>query len=95
VLWKIWFVNRYQRISTLIYLALGWFGAIASVPLADQLPVPGLVWLVLGGVSYSVGTIFFLWQRLPYHNVVWHGFVSAGVACHYVAILGYVLTAGS
>jgi hemolysin III len=70
---------------------MGWLGLIAIVPLVQSLPAPGLVWLGLGGVAFSVGTLFFLWNRLPYHNVVWHGFVMVGVSCHYVAILGYVL----
>ena len=95
VLWKIWFVHRFERVSTVIYLAMGWVGVVAIVPMLRMLPLPGLVWLLLGGLSFSVGTIFFLWNRLPYHNVVWHGFVLGGVACHYVAILGYVLTPGT
>jgi hemolysin III len=94
ILWKLWFTNRFAVVSTLIYLAMGWVGVVAAVPLIAVLPVGGLVWLVLGGVAYSVGTLFFLWERLPYHVAIWHGFVMLGVGCHYGAILGYVLLSG-
>jgi len=95
VLWKVWFVHRFEFVSTLIYLALGWLGLIAVVPLVHELPGAGLWWLGLGGLAFSVGTMFFLWDRLPFHNVIWHGFVSIGVACQYVAILGFVLVPGA
>jgi hemolysin III len=91
ILWKLWFVHRFEFVSTLIYLAMGWIGVIAIVPLIELLPMGGFVWLMLGGAAYSLGSLFFLWSRLPYHHVVWHGFVLLGVACHYGAIFGYVL----
>lgn len=91
ILWKVGFSHRFQLVSTLIYLAMGWVGVVAAGPLMDVLPTGGLVWLVLGGVAFTVGTLFFLWEKLPYHHVVWHGFVLAGVGCHYGTILGYVL----
>ena len=91
ILWKLWFVYRFEYVSTLIYLALGWLVMIAAVPLIQHLPLGGLIWLVLGGLAYSLGTIFFLRERLPYHHAVWHAFVLLGAGCHYGAILGYVL----
>ena len=91
ILGKLWFAHRFELISTLIYLAMGWVGVVAVVPLVEALPLGGLVWLVSGGLAFSVGTLFFLWERLPYHHALWHGFVLLGVGCHYGAILGYVL----
>ena len=91
--WKFWFVHRFEFVSTLIYLGMGWLGVVAIVPLLERLPAGGLVWLVLGGAAYSLGTVFFLWEKLPYHHAIWHGFVLLGVGCHYGAILAYVLLA--
>ena len=51
----------------------------------------GLLLLVSGGIAYSAGVVFYLWRRLPYHHAVWHGFVLAGSACHFFAVLFYVI----
>jgi hemolysin III len=59
-------------------------------PLIDQLGEAGFAWIIGGGVAYSAGVIFFLWERLPYHHSIWHIFVMGGSACHFVAVLLYV-----
>jgi len=64
---------------------------IAVKPLLTRVPLPGLLWLLAGGLSYTVGALFYLWKELPYHHAVWHLFVLAGAICHYFAILFYVL----
>ena len=70
---------------------MGWLVVIAAKPLLARLPRPGLLWLLAGGLSYTVGALFYLWKKLPYHHAVWHLFVLAGGICHYFAILFYVL----
>jgi hemolysin III len=83
---KLFFTGRYERLSTVIYIAMGWMGLVAAVPLSQRLPFDVLVWLVAGGVAYTAGTIFFSSRRIPYTHAIWHLFVLAGSLCHGVAI---------
>ena len=91
VLLKFWFTGRFSVISTLIYLGMGWLAMVALKPLVAALPGAGLRWLIAGGVCYTAGTAFYVWKRLPYHHAVWHLFVLAGSACHWVSVFGYVV----
>ena len=93
VLFKVWFVDRFQIASTTVYLAMGWLVVIALKPLLVLVPSGGLLWLLAGGVLYTVGVGFFAWRKLPYNHAIWHVFVLAGSACHYFAVLYYVLPA--
>jgi hemolysin III len=77
-------------LSTGLYLAMGWLVLIAAVPLVERVPATGVALLVAGGLSYTVGVVFFvLDSRLRYAHAVWHGFVAAGTALHYFAVLYY------
>jgi len=80
---------RYPRLSTAVYLAMGWLVVIAAKPLWQLLPGWGLFWLAAGGLAYTAGVGFYAASRLPYRHFVWHLFVLAGTACHVVAVLGY------
>jgi len=91
IVFQIFFVDRFRLAQTLIYLAMGWLVVIAVKPLLANVPPAGLLWLLAGGLSYTVGAIFYLWKKLPYHHAVWHLFVLAGSVCHYFAILFYVI----
>jgi hemolysin III len=91
IVFQIFFVDRFRLAQTLIYLGMGWLVVIAVKPLLANVPRPGLLWLLAGGLSYSVGAVFYLWKKLPYHHAVWHLFVLGGSVCHYFAILFYVL----
>ncbi len=91
IVFQVFFVSRFRVLQTLIYLAMGWLAVIAIKPLLTRVPLPGLIWLLAGGLSYTVGALFYLWKRLPFHHAVWHIFVLAGGVCHYFAILLYVL----
>lgn len=81
---------RFEGISTAIYLLLGWTIVVAIGPLFDTVSLPGIILLAAGGLLYSLGVIFHLWTRLPYHNAIWHGLVLAGAACHFAAVLGEI-----
>ena len=74
-----------------IYIGMGWLAIIAIKPLMAALSLPGLLWISAGGLLYSVGIVFYVWHRLPYNHAIWHLFVLGGTACHFVAILRYVL----
>lgn len=77
-------------LSTTVYLSMGWLIVIAIDPLMARLPAAGLIWLVAGGLAYSVGVVFFaLDSRLKYGHFAWHLCVTAGTTCHYFAVLGY------
>lgn len=91
MVWQLFFVKRFKIVSTLCYIGMGWLMVIAIKPLAMVLSGYGLFWLFLGGAFYTVGAVFYLWRRLPYNHAVWHMFVLAGSACHFIAVLGYVL----
>jgi hemolysin III len=79
---------KHPWLSTGLYLLIGWVALVAAVPLVERLPVAGLAWLVMGGVAYTVGAIFFLLDaRLRYAHAVWHCFVATGTGCHFVAVL--------
>jgi hemolysin III len=77
-------------VSTGLYLAMGWLVLVAAVPLVERVPLPGLMWLVAGGLAYTLGVVFFvLDHRIRYSHAVWHGFVAAGTSFHFIAIIGY------
>lgn len=77
-------------LSTGLYLLMGWLIVIAIQPLSARVPASGLLWLVAGGLSYTLGVIFFaLDSRLRYGHFIWHLFVMAGTTCHYFAVLWY------
>lgn len=87
---KLRFGARYELVSTLAYVAMGWVGLIAAGPLLAVLPTGALALILAGGIAYTAGAGFFLWERLPFNHVIWHGFVMAGSALHALAVLGYV-----
>jgi hemolysin III len=81
----------WEGISLAIYLMMGWLVVIAIVPLWKAMPAAGLLWLFGGGLCYTLGAIFYGWQRLPFHHAFWHAAVVAGTACHFACVLGYVI----
>ena len=91
IVFQVFFVSRFRLLQTLIYLAMGWLVVVAVKPLITYVPRPGLLWLLAGGLFYTVGALFYLWKKLPYHHAVWHLFVLGGSVCHYFAVLFYVL----
>lgn len=78
-----------RRLSTALYLVMGWSGLVAIRPLQAQIGSDGLYWLVAGGLAYTVGVAFYCLKRVPFTHFVWHLFVLAGTACHYLAIFRY------
>jgi hemolysin III len=89
ILFKVLGWARNRAISVGLYLVMGWLVLIAAEPLL-QVPPRGLAWLVAGGLAYTIGVVFFvLDERVRYAHFVWHLFVVAGTACHFVAVIGY------
>jgi hemolysin III len=78
---------RFHRTSVALYVAMGWLAVVAVKPLMQQLSTLELSWLVAGGLCYTLGVAFYLWKSRPYTHAIWHVFVLAGVACHFVTVL--------
>ena len=79
-------------ISTALYLAMGWLVVIALEPLIKNISGTGMALLVAGGLSYSLGIVFFVWHKLPFNHAIWHLFVLGGSICHVLAITLHVLS---
>ena len=86
VVFKIFFIGRFARTSVVIYLAMGWLALVATRQLFIHLPRSGLILLFAGGLCYSVGVLFFAYDYKRFHHAIWHVFVLAGSACHFVAV---------
>ena len=88
---KIFFTGRFRIASTLIYTGMGWMVVIAIKPLMQHMPPGGIAWLLAGGLAYTLGIVFYLWKRLPFHHAIWHLFVLAGSLFQYFAVMFYVV----
>ncbi len=88
---KFWFAGRFRVVSTLLYVGMGWLVLIVLRPLSSVVSSLALWLLVAGGFAYTLGAVFYLWKRLPYHHAIWHLFVLAGSACHFFAVLAAVM----
>jgi hemolysin III len=84
---------RFPRLSTFLYLAMGWLAVLVIEPLAAGMSRAELTWLIAGGVVYTAGVPFYVWKTRRYTHALWHLFVLGGVACHFVAVLSLVDTA--
>ena len=87
---KLLLPGRFDRLAVILYLILGWSGAVAYEPVVTALPSLSIWLLVAGGALYSAGVVFHGWQSLRFQNAIWHGFVLVAAGCHYSAILCFV-----
>ena len=90
IIMKLAFVYRFKKLSLVTSLLMGWLSLVVIYQLALNLDVGGLTLLAAGGVIYSLGVIFYVAKRIPFNHAIWHGFVLAGCACHFLAIYLYV-----
>ncbi len=91
IVFKLFFIQKFRILSTVIYLFMGWLGVVAFKQLLASLPTTAIGLLVAGGLSYTVGVIFYAWKKLPYGHAVWHLFVMAGSLFHYLAVLWFLV----
>lgn len=91
VVFKLFYTGRFKRLSTLIYVAMGWLVLAAIVPVFRALDAWTFGWLLAGGVLYTLGTFFYHRPRLRFSHAVWHLFVVAGSTCHYVSVMAQVV----
>lgn len=88
---KLFFTGRYELVSTLMYVFMGWIIVFAIGPLIDNLSPDGLSWLVAGGIAYTVGAILYGIKQIKFNHAIFHVFVLIGAFCHFVAVYFYVL----
>jgi len=91
VVFKLFFTGRFKRLSTAIYIGMGWLVIIAFAPLSQALTPLALGLLITGGVFYTVGTLFYHVERIPYSHAIWHLFVLAGSICHFAAVTAQLI----
>jgi hemolysin III len=91
VIFKSFMTHRLAFLAPVFYIALGWLIVVDLEGLLTLVPIKGVLWLVAGGLFYTVGIIFYAIDRIPYNHAIWHVFVIAGSLCHYFSILWYVV----
>ena len=84
---KIFAVDKFQILSLLAYLAMGWLVIFSYNTLVEQMPAQSMYLLFAGGLSYTAGTIFYVWDKLPFNHGIWHLFVLGGSVSHYFCVL--------
>jgi hemolysin III len=90
---KLRFPGRFERLSILLYLLLGWSGVMTYQSVFGALPYSTLWLLATGGILYTVGVVFHLWESLRFQNAIWHAFVLVAAACHYGAVFDCLVRA--
>lgn len=88
---KVLFRDRFVALSIVAYVAMGWVSIVALPDLLTVFPWEAVAWVVVGGLSYTGGIVFFAWESFPYNHAIWHLFVMAGSLCHYVAVMSYIV----
>lgn len=90
VLFKLAFAHRFEVLSLVTYLVMGWLSLIVIYQLVQVIAPGGVTLLAVGGAVYTLGVIFYVCKRIPYNHAIWHGFVLGGSLCHFLAIYLYV-----
>lgn len=88
---KIIFTGRFNLLSTIMYVFMGWIVVFAIKPLIHNLPFEGLMWLFSGGISYTIGAVLYSIKKIPYNHAIFHIFVLGGSICHFISVFFYVL----
>lgn len=87
IILKVFYCGKFEKVSTLIYVIMGWMIIFYFKTILTVMPVPGIVLLVVGGVVYTLGSLLFLFDKIPYNHAIWHLFVMGGSICHFFAVL--------
>ncbi|PGR84080.1 PAQR family membrane homeostasis protein TrhA [Priestia megaterium] len=91
IVFKAFFVKKFLFISTILYVFMGWMIVFAWDSLTQNIAHQGIVLLVVGGVLYTIGAVFYVWRGFRFHHMIWHLFVLGGTVLHFLAIILYVL----
>ena len=91
VILKLFYTGKYNVLSTLMYILMGWMIIFAIKPMSGNLPVNGLIWLFAGGVAYTTGAVLYGIKKIPFNHAIFHLFVLLGSFCHFISVYFYVL----
>jgi len=91
IILKLFFTGKFNSISTLMYILMGWMIVFAINPLMDSLPLDGIYWLIAGGVSYTIGAVIYSIEKIKFNHAIFHVFVLLGSFCHFYSVYFYVL----
>jgi len=91
IILKLFFTGRYNLISTLMYVLMGWLIVFAIKPLINNFPIEGLLWLVAGGISYTIGALIYSIKKIKFNHAIFHMLVLSGSFCHFMSVFYYVL----
>lgn len=90
ILFKVFFIGKWEVVSTLAYVAMGWLCVIAFGQMLATMPAHAVAWLVAGGITYTIGVLFYAIKKIPYNHTIWHLFVLGGSFCHFFAVSSLV-----
>ena len=79
------FTEKFRSLEFIMYIAMGWMALIAIKPLLS-LPSESFIWIIIGGITYSIGVVFYKWEQIPFNHTIWHLFVLAGSVSHFIAM---------
>lgn len=88
---KLFFTGKYGFISTVVYILMGWMGIFGLKSLFEALPAEGVIWLLAGGISYTIGAILYSLKKIKFNHAIFHVFVLLGSFCHFMSVFLYVL----
>ena len=88
---KIFFTGKFEVLSVLLYLAMGWLVVFDFTYLSEVLGPNGVLWLFAGGLAYTLGIVFYAIERIPYNHVIWHLFVLGGAICHFFMVFLFII----
>lgn len=91
VVLKLFFTGKFEVFSTLLYLVMGWLIIFDFTNLSEAIGSNGILWLFIGGLSYTIGIVFYAIQKIPYNHVIWHLFVLGGALGHFMMIYFFVI----
>ena len=95
IVFKVCFAGRFKWLSLSTYIGMGWLIIFAADEMSARLSDGAITWLAAGGVTYTLGTVFYAIKRIPFNHAIWHMFVLGGCVCHFISVFGYVLPAQS
>jgi hemolysin III len=91
VIMTAFFMGRFEALSIVLYVALGWMAVFFLKPVIQSVPLTAIIWMAVGGLFYTVGLAFYAWERLPFNHAIWHLFVVAGSVAHFFVVFFFVL----
>lgn len=91
IAFKLFYTGRYEKISLISYLGMGWLGVLMFGKIGEVLGAEAVNYMIYGGIAYSLGVVFYLMRKVKYHHAIWHLFVLAGTGLHAYSILSFVL----